>query len=193
VTVDEAKSWPVVQRDEEVAAESVLKVLLQVKGSAPAMVESVPQYMRPVVSDLTSQAAALRLDTMSPVEEAVPSRVEEPMLLIEKRVECAPLLEVEPMTKAVRWLVEEARLKENCAQGEEVPAAIWPMELMVRYGTVVVPRPVVVLEAIMKRSEEVEVLLASMVSCAIGVVVPRPTKPAKYAVPCTMSAGVLVP
>jgi hypothetical protein len=35
VTVEEAKSWPVVQSDEEVAAESVPKVELQVNGSAP--------------------------------------------------------------------------------------------------------------------------------------------------------------
>jgi hypothetical protein len=34
------------------------------------------------------------------------------------------------------------------------------------------------------------VLLARMVSCAMGVEVPRPTLPEKTAVPSTMSAGV---
>ncbi|OGG60687.1 hypothetical protein A2765_03815 [Candidatus Kaiserbacteria bacterium RIFCSPHIGHO2_01_FULL_56_24] len=75
-TVEEAWRPPEKSVGEEVAAVMAPKLLVKVKGSAPAApVASVPQENVPLVEALTSQLAALRPETKSAVVEAVPETV----------------------------------------------------------------------------------------------------------------------
>src|SRR6185436_1734465 len=111
-----------------------------------------------------------------------------PILLTAKSEVSKPEAEVDPIAKrAVRFGVEVEALKEYCAQGVEVPAAICPTLFTVKNGTEEVAKPLEVVEAITKSAEVVLVLFAWIANCAYGEVVPIPTRFAKFAIPLTIS------
>ena len=131
--VDDAKIPLLAQRAEVVAAAVTPKFSSQVKGLPPALVASVPQESLPLVSALTSQEAALRPETIIPVEDAVPRSVEVPVLSTRKRVVVADAVD-DPMAKRVVLVSPLLAWRESLPHGVEEPTPRNPAEV-----TVVVP------------------------------------------------------
>lgn len=124
--------------------------------------------------------------------EVVPSPILPVFATVKSVALPAPAVD-EPIVKRLRLREVEVACTENSEKVEVVPTPTMPRLFTVKSAFVVVEKPGAEVEAIAKSMLLVEVLLSMMVSCAQGVVVPRPTRPEKTLLPCTIRDGVVVP